>query len=104
MNATMTRYEHIVIRDDGTAVVAGTTMKVRQLVAEKMAYGWSPEELHHQHPGLSLGQIHSALAYYWDHRESVDREIQDELKRVERMRAEAEPPPFVERWRTRPLP
>jgi uncharacterized protein (DUF433 family) len=42
-------------------------MKVIELVREQDAYGWSPEELHFQHPYLSLGQIHSALAYYWDH-------------------------------------
>jgi uncharacterized protein (DUF433 family) len=41
-------------------------MKVAELVAEVQAYGWSPEELHVQHPDLSLGQIPSVMAYYWD--------------------------------------
>jgi hypothetical protein len=31
---------------------------VVELVVEKMAYGWSPEEFHLQHPYLSLGQIY----------------------------------------------
>ncbi|MBF0328235.1 MAG: DUF433 domain-containing protein [Nitrospirae bacterium] len=35
-------------------------MKVVELVVEKIAYGWSPEELHFQHPYLTLGQIYSA--------------------------------------------
>jgi len=39
----------------------GTTLKVVELVLEQMAYGWSPEELHFQHPYLTLGQIYSAL-------------------------------------------
>ena len=42
---------------------------------EKTAYGWSPEELPFQHPYLSLGQIHSALAYYWDHQDALDQDI-----------------------------
>ena len=32
-------------------------MKAIELVAEAIAYGWSPEELHFQHSYLSLGQI-----------------------------------------------
>lgn len=59
-------------------------MKVTQLVMEKQAYGWSPEELQYQHPHLTLGQVYSALAYYADHSESVDAEIDAELERVDR--------------------
>src|SRR5262249_39293534 len=38
-------YEHIVVGDDGVAIVAESRMKVAQLAAEVMAYGWSAEEL-----------------------------------------------------------
>ncbi len=34
-----------------------------ELVVEQQEYGWSPEELHFQHPYLTLGQIHLTLAY-----------------------------------------
>lgn len=57
-----------------------------ELVLEWLAYGWSPEELHFQHPYLTLGQIHSALAYYWDHKAEVDREIGERLARVDEIR------------------
>ena len=50
MTIVGTRYEHITIRQDGTPVIADTTMKVVELVVEKIAYGWSPEELYFQHP------------------------------------------------------
>ena len=36
------------------------------------AHGWSAEELLFQHPYLSLGQIHSALAYYTGTRLQVE--------------------------------
>ena len=40
-------------------------MKVTEVVLDKIAYGWSPEEIHFQHPHLSLAQIHAALTYYY---------------------------------------
>ena len=52
------------------------------------AYGWSPEELHFQHPDLSLGQIHSALAYYWDHRNELDRDIERRTRLADEIRSE----------------
>lgn len=99
MSLTRTTYEHISIREDGTPVIAGTTMKVVELVVERIAYGWSPEELQFQHPYLTLGQIHSALAYYWDHADEVDRDIERRLGRVERRRQTAKPSPLLARLR-----
>jgi uncharacterized protein (DUF433 family) len=81
-----TRYEHIVLDNAGVPFIAGTTMKVIELVLERSAYGWSPEELHFQHPYLSLGQIYSALAYYWDHQEVLDQDIVRRRALVEELR------------------
>ncbi len=92
-----TRYEHITLNEDRVPEIAGTTMKVVELVVEQQAYGWSPEELRFQHPYLTLGQIHSALAYYWDHHEELDLDIQRRLERADSLRNEAEPLPLVER-------
>ncbi len=92
-----TRYEHIVLNEDRAPSIAGTTMKVVELVVEQQAYGWSPEELHFQHPYLTLGQIHSALAYYWDHREELDPDIQKRLERVAELRLVAPASPLVAR-------
>jgi uncharacterized protein (DUF433 family) len=75
MAVAETRYEHIVLSDDGVPLIAGTTMKVIELVLEQTCYGWSPEELRFQHPYLSMGKIHSALAYYWDHKDELDQDI-----------------------------
>jgi len=88
-----TRYQHIVLDDAGVPLIAGTTMKVIELVLEQRASGWSPEELHAQFPYLSLGKIHSALAYYWDHQEELDHEIADDMADIDDLR-EKNPPPF----------
>jgi uncharacterized protein (DUF433 family) len=92
-----TRYEHITLNENNVPTIAGTTMKVVELVVDQQAYGWSPEELRFQHPYLTLGQIYSALAYYWDHRAELDRDIQRRLERVDGLRSENQPSELVER-------
>lgn len=82
---TNTLYKHIVLTDDGVPMIEGTTMKVIELALNHTAYGWEPEELLANHPYLTLGQIYSVLAYYWDHREELDREIARRLERVEQL-------------------
>ncbi len=96
-----TRYPHIVHDERGAAVIEGTSLKVSELVVERLAYGWSPEELHFQHPYLTLGQIYSALAYYSDHAEAMDREIAERLDKVEasRQQVQQEPSPLRARLR-----
>ena len=79
---SQTRYEHIMLNDAQVPMIVGTTMKVTELVLDHLAYGWSPEELHFQHPDLTLGQIHSALAYYWDHKAELDQDIERRLQSV----------------------
>ena len=74
-----TRYEHVVLNKADIPVIFGSTMKVTELVLAHLAYGWSPEELHFQYPHITLGQIYSALAYYWDHREELDEDIENRL-------------------------
>jgi uncharacterized protein (DUF433 family) len=97
MSLVETRYEHIVLDDTGTPLISDTTMKVIELVLEQIAYGWSAEELHFQHPYLSLGQIHSALAYYWDHKDELDQDIARRRAYVEELRRTTPPSPLVTR-------
>ncbi len=86
-----TRYEDIVLNEDRVPSIAGTAMKVVELIVEQQAYGWSPEELYFQHPYLTLGQVHSALAYYWDHGEELDHDISRRLKRGDDLRGANQP-------------
>jgi uncharacterized protein (DUF433 family) len=86
MPVLSTAYEHVILDENGVPVIEGTNMKVIELVLETIAYGWSPDELRFQHPYLSLGQIHSALAYYWDHAEELDQDIKRRMEKVESIR------------------
>ena len=87
----LTLYEHIVIDAAGVPYIAGTSMKVVELVSSKLAYGWSPEELLFQYPHLTLGEIYAALAYYWDHKDEIDADMVRRDRYVEEMRREAGP-------------
>ncbi len=94
-----TRYEHITVNEDHVPSIVGTTMKVVELVVEQQAYGWSPEELHFQYPYLTLRQIHSALAYYWDYREELDSDIQRWIERIDELRGAGQTSELVTRLR-----
>ncbi|HVS65341.1 MAG TPA: DUF433 domain-containing protein [Thermoanaerobaculia bacterium] len=73
--ATRTSYEHIALGEAGIAWIPSANTKVVEIVANVRAHGWSPEELVFQLPHLTLGQIHSALAYYWDHVADIDKDL-----------------------------
>jgi uncharacterized protein (DUF433 family) len=92
MTSIATAYQHIHLDDLQIPIIAGTTMKVIELVVAQKAYGWSPEEIHFQYPYLSMGQIYSALAYYWDYQSEMDKDIQRRFDIVEDLRQQA--PPF----------
>ena len=103
MAVVETRYEHVVLNEAQVPIIVGTTMKVLELVVEKQAYGWSPEELQFQHPALTLGQIYSALAYYADHQEALDQEIEQRLDRVTQLQRGLGPTPLIARLEAKGL-
>jgi uncharacterized protein (DUF433 family) len=98
-----TAYAHIVIDERAVPYLAGTETKVIELVLDRLAYGWSAEEIHLQHPHLTLGQIHSALAYYWDHQAELDEDIQQRLEYVEGLKATSESSRLVKRLKAQGL-
>lgn len=98
-----TSYEHILLDENRVAQVAGANTKVVEIVLDQLAYGWSAEEIHRQHPHLALGQIHSALAYYWDHRAEVDTDIERRLEAMEQVRAGLPPSRLVAKLRAKDL-
>jgi uncharacterized protein (DUF433 family) len=91
MTSITTAYKHIHLDDLQVPIVAGTTMKVIELVVAQKAYGWSPEEIHFQYPYLSMSQIYSALAYYWDYQSDMDKDIQRRFDIAENLRQQADP-------------
>ena len=81
-------YPHLELRPNGRLYIAGTPFKVRQLVLDHVAYGWGAEEIQREHPQLTLGQIHVALGYYYDHKDELDREIEQGRIMAEELQAQ----------------
>jgi hypothetical protein len=51
---TATFATQIELDNRGIAWIGGTKAKIIEVVLDKVAYGSSPEEIHFQHPNLSL--------------------------------------------------
>ena len=83
-------YAHIISADgDAARLERLPRIRVAQIVADHLGHGWSAEEIARQYSHLTLAEIHAALGYYHDHRETIDAEIRDELTELDR--ADAQP-------------
>jgi len=96
---TVASISHVVIDDAGVARIAGSRSRVIDVVLDQRAYGWTPQQIHEQHPHLSLAQIHAAFAYYYDHQAELDAQIDRQLREAESMRAAAGESEFAKRMR-----
>jgi hypothetical protein len=54
-----------------------------------------------QHPDLTLSEAYSAMAYYFDHSQEIDAELEAEVKQSAQARASAQSPPLLLRLRAR---
>jgi uncharacterized protein (DUF433 family) len=84
--STQMNYPHIEKRADGKAWLIGTQTKAIEVALDRLAHHWDADEIQRQHPQLTLGQIHSCLAYYHDHQEEMDRAIDEQLREVDQLR------------------
>ncbi len=99
MTTTKTEYKYVHLDEKNVPIITGSTMKVVELITSVKAYGWTPEELHESYPHLSMSQIHSALAYYWDNQVEIDTDMEKREEYVKQAELEAEISPFAVRIR-----
>ncbi len=81
--------EHIEIVQGASgpkARIAGHRVRVQDVVIWHEKLGLTPDEIVDQHPTITLADIHAALAYYWDHRDEIERAIAAEHDLVEEFR------------------
>ncbi|MEK7686209.1 MAG: DUF433 domain-containing protein [Verrucomicrobiota bacterium] len=96
---TVADISHIARDKRGVAWIENANVKVMEVVLDHVAYGWSADQIHEQHPHLSLAQIHSALAFYYDHQAEFDAQIERDLKALRKARAAAGESPLQRRLR-----
>lgn len=73
-------YPHIVTANGESARMERLPrIRVAQIAADHIGNGWSAEEIIRQYPHLTAAEVHTALAYYYDHREAIDAELATEV-------------------------
>jgi uncharacterized protein (DUF433 family) len=73
------------------AFVAGTRVRVQDIYGLSELQGSTPDEIVEALPHLTLGQVHAALSYFFDHREEILAEMREDAEYVERVRQLAGP-------------
>jgi hypothetical protein len=76
-------------------------VRVAQIVMDYLTYGWSPDEMCRQHPYLRPAEVHAAMAYYFDHQDEIEREIQAEWQQIQQERSESARSPLSLRLKAR---
>ncbi len=61
----------------GKPRLAGTRIRVQDIAVWHERQGMSPDDIVAGYPQLSLGSVHAALAYYFDHREEIRSDIEE---------------------------
>ena len=95
MAVATTSYEHIMMDNQNIPVISSANTKVVEVVGLARSHHLHFEEICEQLPHLTLGQIHSALAYYWDHQDEIDADIARRDANVDRLREELDDSPAL---------
>lgn len=70
-------------------------MRVQDVYALSELQGKTPDEIVVALPHLTLSQVHTALAYYFQHREAILREIREDDDLAAVVRANLGPGPLA---------
>lgn len=74
----------------GKPRIAGTRMPVAAIAKMYLEMGESVEDIAKDYD-LSLASVHSAMAYYYEHREDIDRHTAESEALVEELRRNSSP-------------
>jgi len=93
--------EHIAIDPNyccGKPRIAGTRMPVATIAKLYLEIGESLENIAQEYD-LPLASVYAAIAYYYDHREEIDRHTAESEAYVEQMKRNSPPSPLQEKLR-----
>ena len=85
MRTKRTAYKHVLLWPDGTPTVSGTRLKVKHVAAMHRYSGKSPEALVESFPPHTLAEMCSALAFYYDHKDAMDRQMEEDEREADRL-------------------
>ena len=62
----------------GRACIAGHRIRVMDIVVLHEMRGLSAAEIADQYPGITLADVHAALAYYFDHHDEIQADFRND--------------------------
>jgi uncharacterized protein (DUF433 family) len=71
----------------GRPYIRGTTVTVADVIIARLYHGLDADDIAAWY-GLSLPEVYTALAYYYDHKDDMDRQIKEQIQRAERLKEE----------------
>jgi uncharacterized protein (DUF433 family) len=70
----------------GRPRIAGHRIRVQDVVVWHEQLGYTPDEIVSEHPGITLADVHAALAYYYDHLDQIRKDLAEDAEFVESMK------------------
>lgn len=67
-------------------LIKGTRIKVLEVGIEFDYLGMSPDEIVRAHPHLTLAQVHTALAYFYEHIAEMQQKIRKDKEYIEKLK------------------
>lgn len=84
---TIREHVEIVPGESGPkARIAGHRIRVQDVALWHEKLGMSADEIVYQYPTITLADVYAGLAYYWDHRDEIERAIGEERAVVDEFR------------------
>lgn len=79
----------------GKPCIAGTGIRVWEIYVLHERQGRSPDEIIAAYPHISLADVHAALAYYWDNKDEIERQMKEADEFVDQLKAANGPGPLA---------
>ena len=75
----------------GKPRIDGHRIKVEHIAICHERLGMSPDDIVTSHPTVTLAQVYAALAYYYEHKDEIDADIEEGKRFVDELKAQSPP-------------
>lgn len=69
---------------NGRPFIVGTTLTVADIAIAKIYHGQDADGIASWY-GLTLPQVYAALAYYYDHKQDIDEQVRNQIRKAEEL-------------------
>jgi len=87
----------------GKPCIAGTRVRVQDIYVWHELQSVSADQIVSRFPQITLASVYSALAFYWEHRDEVQHQMQEESAFVETLKKRS-PSPLAQKMVSQEAP